>query len=98
MSTYTFMIGVSKGEIEKAIRLIFDKSSKEATVVIRRIEIRGVEDSNITLGNVECDECPRVSSSRVLHVYRAMLVERLGQKSASPAQLGPPPINRGQNA
>ena len=46
------MIGSAKGENEKSIRLIFDKSSKESTMVIKRIEVRGVEDSEFPLNNV----------------------------------------------
>jgi hypothetical protein len=52
MSHFTFMVGSTKGENEKSIRLIFDKASKESTMIIKRIEIRGVEDSAFPLNNV----------------------------------------------
>jgi hypothetical protein len=52
MSHFTFMVGSTKGENEKSIRLIFDKASKESTMIIKRIEIRGVEDSAFPLHNV----------------------------------------------
>lgn len=46
------MIGTAKGENEKSIRLIFDKASKESTMIIKRIEVRGVEDPAVPLKNV----------------------------------------------
>jgi hypothetical protein len=52
VSTYTFLIGSAKGENEKSIRLIFDKASKESTMIIKRIDIRGVEDPEFPLKNV----------------------------------------------
>ena len=66
VSTYTFMIGSAKGENEKSIRLIFDKASKESTMIIKRIDIRGVEDPDFPLKNVECDECPVVKTNELI--------------------------------
>jgi len=60
-STYTFMIGNTKGENEKSIRMIFEKTSKESKVTIKRIEIRGVEDDKVKLNSISCDQCPVVS-------------------------------------
>ena len=54
------MIGNTKGENEKSIRIIFDKTSKESNVTIKRIEIRGVEDDKVKLNSISCDECPVV--------------------------------------
>lgn len=48
------MIGTSKDN-EKAIRLIFDKTSKEATVLIKKIEILGYEDQKIKMNSIGCD-------------------------------------------
>jgi len=60
-STYTFLIGSTKGENEKSIRMIFDKTSKESNVTIKRIEVRGVEDNKVNLNSISCDQCAVVS-------------------------------------
>jgi hypothetical protein len=52
------MIGFSKGYNEKSIRLIFDKTSKEATVLIKKIEIIGYDDEKIKMNSVGCEQCP----------------------------------------
>ena len=52
------MIGFSKGYNEKYIRLIFDKTSKEATVLIKKIEIIGYDDEKIKMNSVGCEQCP----------------------------------------